>query len=60
MCVCRGELSEGVERVGYIIEQYPLSLEGRRAAYMDRLAREFPQHSRNQLVSNLILPLMSF
>ena len=39
-----------MEKAGYIIEQYPQSLHRRRAAYMDRLAREFPYHSRRQLV----------
>lgn len=42
---------EDAERFGYIMEQYPTSLRGRRrTAYLDRLAREFPQYTRQQLV----------
>ena len=38
------------EKFKFIIEQYPPSTRMRRRVYLDRLAREFPQYSREQLV----------
>ena len=51
-CPNGGWLEEDAEKFGYIMEQYPSSLKGqRRQAYLDRLAREFPHYTRQQLAS---------